>query len=395
MGKIRFYIALIAAKLAYLAIKLFSKSSGTSFPGVVALKISPNFLSYCPNYVKKKNITITGTNGKTTTSGLVAQMLTESHQRVVHNFIGANMLTGFANAFALNIWPFKRFDYSVMECDEGYLTKLYDFMKADYLIVTNLFADQVDRYGGIETTTAYIKDAISKNPDLKLILNGDDPIVSTFGANNPTVTFGFDRQDYDYVGKAQVYEDYSDLQVTHNGITYDFRVNLQGRYNACNALGAIALAFENGLNQTEIQKAFDNYKTMFGRTEKRLIKGHPTTIQLIKNPAGTNEVLKTVDLDSNIVIAMNNNIADGCDISWFWDAQFELLKGVTKPIVTSGMCANDMAKRLQDAGLPQEKIIIEPSIRKAVEIALQSSDNEKVTIMPSYTALMSLNSEKF
>ncbi|MDR1327922.1 MAG: DUF1727 domain-containing protein, partial [Heliobacteriaceae bacterium] len=151
-NKLRFYTALIAARTAYMGIRLLNRSSGTSFAGMVALKISPDFLSHCSKYIKKKNITVTGTNGKTTTAGLIAHMLKTANQSVIHNLNGANMLTGAANTFALKILPFKRWDYSVIECDEAYLTKLYDYMKSDYLVVTNLFRDQLDRYGELNTT---------------------------------------------------------------------------------------------------------------------------------------------------------------------------------------------------------------------------------------------------
>ena len=133
IGKIKFYPALIIAKCAYLGIRLLNRSSGTSFAGMVALKICPDFLKYCSMYVKKRIVTITGTNGKSTTSGLIAHILEIANQRVIHNLKGANMLTGVANVFALEIEPLKRFDYAVIESDEAYLTKLYDYLKSDYL----------------------------------------------------------------------------------------------------------------------------------------------------------------------------------------------------------------------------------------------------------------------
>ena len=195
--RLRFYTTLIIAKLAYLAIKILSKTSGTSFVGMLALKLCPNFLKYCSKYINNEIVTITGTNGKSTTSGLIAHILETSHQKVVHNLEGANMLTGVANVFALKVRPFVRFDYAVIESDEAYLTKLYDYMKSDWLVVTNLFRDQLDRYGELNTTAGFIKDAISKNPDLKLILNADDPLVSTFGGNNYSVYYGFENVEYD------------------------------------------------------------------------------------------------------------------------------------------------------------------------------------------------------
>lgn len=438
ISKLKFYLSLIIARCAYIGIRLLNKSSGTSFVGMLVLKICPDFLKYCSKYIKKRIITITGTNGKSTTSGLIAHILETAHQKVVHNLKGANMLTGVANVFALSIAPLKRYDYAVIESDEAYLTKLYDYMKSDYLVVTNLFRDQLDRYGELNTTAQFIKNAIDKNPDLKLILNADDPIVATFDRTKYAVYYGFENVEYDcnyehksnaptevfncmcgeelkyskqffaqqghyycpkcgykrhecnYSADVKVYNDYSILTVRNRGISFEFKVNLAGLYNAYNALAAISLGFEAGMNQEEIQKSLDTYQAIFGRTEKRTINGNPAVIQLIKNPTGASEVLKTVDLKSNIVIAINDNYADGRDISWLWDSDFEQLKNAEKLVITSGCRANDMATRLKYAGIPQEKIIVEPNIKKAIDKATTTG---KTTILPSYTALLKINKE--
>ncbi len=443
LNKFKFYTSLVLARAAFAGIKLFSNSGGTSFAGMMVLKYYPKFLSHCGDYIKEKIITVTGTNGKTTTSGLISHILENAHQKVIHNLKGANMLTGVANTFALELAPFKRFDYAVIESDEAYLTKLYDFIKADYLVVTNLFRDQLDRYGELATTAGFIQNAIDKNSDLKLILNADDPLVSAFGKNKSAVFYGFEDVQYDcsynhksnapsevfncsclepleyskrffaqqghyfcpkcgfkrpectYPATALVSSNHSIIKVKKDDIEYEFKINLVGLYNAYNALAAIALSFELGLNQAEIQKALDSYKSIFGRTELRTINGHQALIQLIKNPTGASEVLKTVDLDSNILIAINDNYADGRDISWLWDSDFEQLKNARKLVVTSGTRAEDMALRLKYAGIPQDKIIIEKSIEKAIELVSAKDDTtEKITILPSYTALLKLNKLK-
>ena len=126
-----------------MSIKLLGKSSGTSFAGMMTLKFCPDFLSYCRSYITSSAVTVTGTNGKTTTSGLLAHILETDNNSVIHNVKGANMLTGVANVFALNLAPFKKFNYAVIESDEAYLTKLYDYFCPDFLVVTNLFRDQL------------------------------------------------------------------------------------------------------------------------------------------------------------------------------------------------------------------------------------------------------------
>lgn len=445
MNRVRFYTALVLARLTYLAIKLLHRSSGTSFVGMMTLKVCPDFLAHCRKYIKNNAITISGTNGKTTTSGLVAHIFEENQNSIIHNVKGANMLTGIANVFALNIKPFKRFDYAVIESDEAYLTKLYDYFKADYLLVTNLFRDQLDRYGELSTTASFIQNAIDKNKELKLILNADDPLVTNFGkgknaiyygfeevefcseihnatSNAPTEVFncicgkplqynkqffaqeghyycakcGFKRPEPNYKGYIKIYSDYSELKIRHNDKDFEFKINLVGLYNAYNVLGAVACAMENEIDYQIIKKAVSTYKSIFGRAERRIINGHKTLIQLIKNPTGASEVLKTVDLSSNIVIAINDNYADGRDISWLWDSDFEQLKNAQKLVITSGIRAKDMATRLKYAGIPQEKIIVEEDIKSAIALAAKSDNiEERITILPSYTALLKISKMKF
>ena len=448
MNKIRFYTALICARLIYIAIKMLNRSSGTSFVGMSVLKICPDFLKYCRKYVKNGfALTVTGTNGKTTTSGMLAHILEADRQKVIHNVKGANMLTGIANVFALNILPFKRFDSAVIESDEAYLTKLYDYFEADFLVVTNLFRDQLDRYGELSTTASFIQNAIDKNDNLMLLLNADDPLVNNFGkgkealyygfeevefcseihnsnSNAPTEVFncicgekleykkqffaqeghyfcnhcGYKRPEPDFKGYVKIFGDYTELKIVDSKESkeYEFKVNLVGLYNAYNALAAISQALVFGIDYETINDAVLSYKSIFGRAERKIINGHNTLIQLIKNPTGASEVLKTVDLNSNIIVAINDNYADGRDISWLWDSDFEQLKDAKKTVITSGIRAKDMAVRLKYAGIPQEKIIVEEDIKKAIQIA-SSSDNkeEKITILPSYTALLKITKMKF
>ena len=195
MDKLSFYTALFAAKTISRGLHLI-KSSGTSLPGVVALKLSKNFLSFLSKYCEKNIVTITGTNGKTTTAGLLAHILKTAKNTVLHNEKGANMLSGIASSLAVNYKPFSKFDYAVLESDEAYLTKLYDYIKADYLLVTNLFRDQLDRYGELDTTAKKIQQAIDKNPELKIFINADDPMLYDLGSQNKRIFYGFEKITY-------------------------------------------------------------------------------------------------------------------------------------------------------------------------------------------------------
>ncbi|MGN0017954.1 MAG: MurT ligase domain-containing protein [Candidatus Gastranaerophilaceae bacterium] len=437
MGRLKFYFSIFLARCIALLIKLIGRSGGTSFVGLFTLKFNPDFLNYCSKYILGKKISITGTNGKTTTAGLLAHVFEANGKTIIHNSQGANMLTGIANVFATTIVPSKRYDNCVLESDEAYLSKLYDYITLDYLVVTNLFRDQLDRYGELDTTAKKIQSAIDKNNNLILILNADDPLVANLGKSNKRIYYGFEdieftgkrttsqapaetfncvcgntleyskrfyaqqghyyctcgykRPECDYKGYAKISDDFIEITVKHNDQTTNYTVNTIGLYNAYNVLAAIATALESGYNQEQIQHSLDTYKAMFGRAEKTEINGHKTIIQLIKNPAGASEVLKTVDLNSNILIAINDNFADGRDVSWLWDSEFELLKDTQKTIITSGIRANDMALRLKYAGIPTDKIKVIPDLFKAIdEVSKSDNKNERITIMPSYTALLQI-----
>lgn len=443
MKKIKFYLSLFTAKVLAILITALNRSSGTSFVGLIVLKICPNFLSYCSKYVRKSIIAVTGTNGKTTTAGLISSILEGNGQKVIHNEKGANMLTGIANALSLDIIPFKRFDYFVLESDEAYLTKMYDYMPSNYLLVTNLFRDQLDRYGELDTTAKKIQEAINKNQKVKLILNGDDPMVMKLGEDREKIYFGFDkveivsnsivshapvenvncpickealkyagrffaqqghyycdcgyrRPQCEYSGDVKIFDDYSIIKVYTLKGDFEFKFGLIGLYNAYNALAAISLGLELGYTQSQIQVGLDSYQSIFGRAEKLLIQGHQVLVQLIKNPTGASEVLKTVDLNSNILVIINDNYADGRDVSWLWDADFEFLQNAKNPITVSGYRAKDMAVRLKYAGVDSTLISVIPRIDDAVEHLLNTLDiNEKITILPTYTALLKMQKSKW
>ena len=455
-----FYFSLLLAKLIGTALKVTKLSGGTSIIGKIVLKICPDFLSHANKYIKTK-INVTGTNGKTTTSGLISHLLKESGHSILNNELGANMIQGVVNALAVQLNPLKNltpnfpsnvedkiypYDYSVIESDEAFLEVIYDKFEADYLVVTNLFRDQLDRYGELATTKRFIQNGINKKPNLTLLLNADDPLVASFEGGKSKIFYGVEGVNYmdglaphenkteeafncpcgkplsyekkfyaqqghyycecgykrpepKYKADVTLYKDRSLLNI--NG--EEFEVPLVGLFNAYNALASISLCKELGIKTEDIQKNLKTFKVAFGRSEVKCLNGKRTLIQLIKNPIGANEVLKTVDLDSNLLIIINDNYADGRDVSWLWDAEFEVLsspplkskKGAIlhKEIVVSGSRANDMALRLKYAGVDTNKIKVISDIEKAVEYVGQSADNN-ITILPTYTALLKLNKMK-
>lgn len=429
--KFRFYFSLIIAKLAYTFLKITKLSNGTAIIGLLTLKICPKFLTYINNFILKSQINVTGTNGKTTTSGLISHLIRQENLSLINNSLGANMLNGIVNALAIQINPLKKYDYSVIETDEAFLKQIYGKMNGNFLLVTNLFEDQTDRFANPLITKNLIQDGINLNPNVQLILNADEPISSGLKSSKEPIFFGvenvldenenlientfskikcpicneelnYEKQFYSQVGHFSCKCGYSRnnpkykaniiLNKTCSIIDLEnekYEVPLIGLFNAYNALGAIVLAKELGLNN--IKENLRSFKVAFGRSEKRALYGHDTLIQLIKNPAGTNEVLKTVDLNSNILIAANNNTADGTDISWINQTEFERLAGVSQQIVTSGLCAEAVAERLKKAGVNNIKII--PEINKAVNYIGQNANNN-ITILTTYTALLKIDKIK-
>ena len=442
MKKLCFYISLFVAKLISFALRITKLSSGTSIIGKIVLKICPDFLYYANDYIKTK-INVTGTNGKTTTSGLISHLIKNNNYSIINNSMGANMIQGVVNAIALQLNPFRPkknniypYDYSIIESDEAFLEIIYEKFDADCLLVTNLFRDQLDRYGELETTKRFIQNGINKKPNLKLILNADDPLVASFENGKEKIYYGVESIEYKdglqqfqskteeafkcicgkplnytkkfyaqqghyfcdcgykrpetkYKADVTLYKDHSVLKINNE----EYTVPLIGLFNAYNALGAISVCLEYGLDSTKIKQNLKTFKVAFGRSEVKSLNNKRTLIQLIKNPIGANEVIKTVDLDSNILIIINDNYADGRDVSWLWDAEFEWLKECKHEIVVSGSRAKDMALRLKYAGTNVNKIKVIDDIEEAVNY-LGKSANNNITILPTYTALLKLNKIK-
>ena len=411
----------------------------SSLPGHIAQKIYPNILSYLAKQLTKGCLAVTGTNGKSTTSGLLASILNEADYKIIHNRQGANLIPGIITAFVKKTrWNASlEADYALLEVDEAALPLLAKAIKCQNIIVTNLYRDQLDRYGELDKTAKLIKQGINEQQS-DVILNADDPNVSNlscsgrqtfFGLNykienlNSEIAYcpncegdifytndekslniwqckncGYKRPEPNFFSdQISILPDSTKFSI-HTKI--DAKINslnidllLPGIFNIYNATAAYAAAFILGIDPVVIKKGLENYQTLFGRSEKILISDKTVTIQLIKNPAGASQSLVSLKNSNcfSALIVINDNFADGRDISWLWDANFECIANLNIFFFVSGRRAQDMAVRLKYAGVASDKITCIPSLKLAFKVCLEKTPaNHNLWILPTYTALLEM-----
>lgn len=428
----------------------------TSFPAKFVQKVCPNFLSACNNYIDHPRFAITGTNGKTTTSTVLSEILQRADKKIINNKLGANMPNGIITALANGLYrQYKKTgsiqaDGVVLECDEAYFSHVANKFTFDYLLVTNLFRDQLDRYGEIDIAREKIIKGIELNPDIKIILNADDPSLAEISerlnynedkfiyygvtsvdyidyeknSNSPSEGLycpkchdkilytkkyyaqlgnwfcrcGLSRKKPDISARVIVYPDKNILDVRYKDENYTFETQLTGLYNAYNVLGAIACALLSNVEPSAIKVALSQYSPVFGRHQKvKLNNGGNMTIHLIKNPVGASEVLRGLKnlKNSRMLVSVNDNYADGRDVSWLWDADFEALSDFQNVIYTTGTRSYDIALRIKYTGF--SPVLLEPfentsKITKSIENAIEElNDNEDLTVLVTYTGLLEIN----
>ncbi len=424
----RLILAVWAAKLASLLGKMMGKKS-SSTPGVVALKICPDMIKRLKKNITGKVIVTCGTNGKTTTNNLVYASLLKCGYSVLCNTLGANMLSGVATVFADSCNLFGKFkaDYACFEIDEAFAVKVFDHITPDYIIVTNLFRDQLDRYGELETTVKLVKSAIDKAPKAKLILNGDDPITAQLGEGRDASYFGISEQvlsqnsetrdgqfctscgnplSYNYYHYGQLGDYYctkcenkrnkidfeakdvnleKGLSFTVNGSAVN--LNYRGFYNIYNVLSVFSLMSLLGTKGENFNNLLSDYKPQIGRMEE-IDLGKSVILNLAKNPAGFNQAIETVLTDKrkkDIIIAVNAEPSDGMDVSWLWDVDFERLNNETlNTLSISGKRAYDLALRFKYSGINIDKITFD--MKEAILSCLET-DSEVCYVLVNYTAL--------
>lgn len=369
-----------------------------------------------------KVIFIVGTNGKTTTTTLLNHIFTTNGKTVIQNSSGANLLNGIASALLLHASTTGKVnsDIALFEIDENAFPLACKEITPDAIIFLNLFRDQLDRYGEINTIALKWQEALSHLPHTtKLFLNADDPQIAFLGqrAKQKVLYFGIDEKGQEK-GKIDHVSDstycpncgeklkfiksyYSHLGVftcpacsfTHpkNVFSSSPLYPLAGIYNKYNVHAAILVASALGVPDTSIENSLSSFQPVFGRQEMLVIDKKNVEIVLAKNPASFNQALRTV-LDQkvhHIMLVLNDRIADGTDVSWIWDIDLELLKEKNVHLTISGDRVYDMSLRAKYADLSIDKIIIEPHIDRAISLALKKTEaGQTLAILPTYTAML-------
>lgn len=437
-GNMKQLLAINFSKLTSYLIKLFKLGSASSLPGRVALFINPDALRDFAdqlNHDADLSFFISGTNGKTTSTGLLKQILLASKpsQQIICNDYGANLYYGITTELVRAANPYAKLvsrDYA-LEVDEATLPKLARDLYPKTLAVTNLFRDQLDRFGEIDSTQKLlvkgIQNIIARNNSLNLVLNADDPkvamipeILSSSPDFHKIKTFfysirfsdsgkSYSIQDLDFSKpkpltiKPDIVINLDQENIDSSLISYSFQdskssniiLKLPGLYNVYNAGTAIACALASGIGFEAIKSGIENYHTAFGRSETKVFRNRKFQSFLIKNPTGCSEVLRHLSKDesANFLIAINDNYADGRDVSWLWDARFEYLADMSNSVfVCSGRRVYDMALRLKYAGIDESKIICLENLKEALDHCLNIDTKKTTYVLPTYTALLELQS---
>jgi UDP-N-acetylmuramyl tripeptide synthase len=422
------------------------RGGGTTLPGRVLLRLSPDALAELGGRLTKGVAIVSATNGKTTTAAMIAAILGAEGRSPVHNRAGSNMTWGVATALLE-----QHGDEGLFEVDEAWLPRVADQLDPKLIVLGNLFRDQLDRYGELETLAddwaALVEARAGRSA---FVLNADDPLIADlgrdreersragvtyFGIEDPSQAlpelqhahdakhcrrcgnpYAYERAFVGHLGHyscpscgaqrpaPDVYATKVDLKGMRGsrllartpGGKLDLELPLPGLYNVYNALAAIAASLSLGASPESIRSGLESMRAVFGRVETIEVEGKPVSILLIKNPAGANEVLRTLRLEADqdgdgvdVWLALNDRIADGRDVSWIWDADFELLAGAARNVTCAGTRAAEMALRLKYAGLDPASVAVEPDISESLRRAVEGADGS-LFALPTYTALLDL-----
>jgi UDP-N-acetylmuramyl tripeptide synthase len=434
---------LVAAKAVGGLARRAGRGGGTSLPGKVLMRLEPQAIRMLAGRLEHGSVVVSATNGKTTTAAMVASILERTGARLVHNRAGANMAGGVASALAAAARRGGREldgDLGLFEVDEFWLGPVVEELEPRALLLGNLFRDQLDRYGELETIADRWAAVVAARRDrTALVLNADDPLVADLGRDAEPVYFGVEDDGMAHAelqhasdskhcrrcGHPYVYEAAylahlgryhcpncgarrPEPSVAATGIVLDgvraaaftlrsaggearVELPLPGLYNVYNALGAAALCLCLGAPLDAVVAGLQDVSPAFGRAET-LDLGRPTSILLVKNPAGANEVLRTLALERgglDVLGVLNDRIADGRDVSWVWDADWELLAPHVRRMTCAGTRAAELALRMKYAGVDAGRLHVVDALPAALDAALAAGEGP-LYVLPTYTALLEL-----
>jgi lipid II isoglutaminyl synthase (glutamine-hydrolysing) len=444
---LRLTSAVAAGKLAGLASRQLGIGGGTSLPGVIATRLDGAVLGKLARGLPHGTVLVTGTNGKTTTSRLLASFMTAAGWHPVHNRAGANLASGLTTALLerAGLAGQATADSALFEVDEAVLPQVQAAVRPRAIVLTNLFRDQLDRYGEVDYVASVWRQALGRVPEgTTVVLNADDPALAAIGRDLSAAKLYYgidapvaiergldhfaDSKNCPFCGTALRYDvvryahlgrfscpnadfarppaDVSARTIEFQGVestrvevagpfgarTWQFK--LPGLYNVYNLLAAVAGGLALGLPLEAIDAGVRDVAAAFGRLERIPVGDKTLFFALIKNPVGFTEVMRTVLTDpgeKDLAIFINDNLADGTDVSWLWDADVELLAGRCRRVVVGGTRVGDMAVRLKYAGVPSERIIRVESVAEGLDAGLSGlPPGGTLYVLPTYTAMLDL-----
>ncbi len=418
--------AILAGKIIHQTIKTLNSGGGSAAPGYYALKFQPQLVEILAKRIPR-SIIITGTNGKTTTAKMLAQFAQAQGLKVIRNATGSNLERGIASAFLQHLsipelmnLKTPAYDLAIWEVDEAAFNTLAPKIRPEMVIFLNIFRDQLDRYGEIDSVLNKWVQTVSKLPkSTQYLLNGSDPnlIQLATSLKGHVQTFGISGEIIEAEKNAQVKPITLDIQADSvkniglNGVhfrlrfaedVYSVKLPIPGKYHIYDFLAAFGASQQLKIPFSTVYEALQDYAPAFGRVEQLSLstlnaQAKSCYIFLIKNPYGATQVFETIQtaIKSGDVMlcALNDNFADGTDVSWIWDAKWEVLTKAlelnTVKCVISGTRAEDLAVRLKYAGVNTKQLVIEKDDKKALEYAISQTKNN-LFILPTYTWLLSL-----
>ena len=414
------------------------RTGGTTAPGRLLLRLSPGALGPMAGELEAGSVLVSATNGKTTTAAMIAACLEADGRPVVHNRAGSNMAWGVATA----LLDAGREPGQLEQSELAWLPRVADAVGPRVLLLSNLFRDQLDRYGELDLLADRWAQLVARlDGRAAFVLNADDPLVADLGRGRAGVTYfgladdsqalpgmqhaadskhcrncgapyryeaiylghlgryrcpncGRERPQPEVAASAVALDGMRGSRVTLQtpGGEISFTLPLPGLYNVYNALAAAATALVLGVAPAVVSRALESFGGAFGRVETIPIGGRQLSILLIKNPSGANEVLRTLTLEDgkhDLWMALNDRTADGRDVSWIWDADFEVLAGHVRSATCTGTRAEEMALRLKYAGL-DVPILTDRDVARSLDRAVRDAAGERLYALPTYTALLEL-----